>query len=138
MTKPELYNFIAAQKLGVLGSISPDDTPQAALVGIAVTQDLEIIFDTVGSSREYRNLTANPRASFVIGWTGEVTLQLEGEAFLPQGDALVRYKNVYFAKWPDGPGRQSWPGISYFVVRPIWIRYSDCDRNPPFIEEFTF
>jgi hypothetical protein len=25
--------------------------------------------------------------------------------------------------------------IAYFVVHPHWIRYSDCDQNPPFIQE---
>jgi len=29
-----------------------------------------------------------------------------------------------------------WPGIVYFVVRPVWIRYSDFDQNPPLIREF--
>ena len=32
----------------------------------------------------------------------------------------------------------SWVGITYFVVRAKWIRYSDYDQRPPFIEEFHF
>jgi hypothetical protein len=44
-------------------------------VGIAVSRKLEIIFDTVNSSRKYDNLPANQAASFVIGWEGEVTVQ---------------------------------------------------------------
>jgi hypothetical protein len=63
---------------------------------------------------------------------------LEGAAFQPTGPDLVRYQQVYFAAWPDGPDRLNWPGIAYFVVRPRWIRYSDFDRRPPLIEEFTF
>jgi len=138
MTKPDLFDFIQAQKLGVLGSISPDGAPQSSLVGIAVTPDLEIIFDTVKSSRKYRNLTANRACSFSIGWTGETTLQYEGRAIEPAGDELAHYQSVYFKKWPDGPDRLSWPGITYFVVRPKWIRYSNFDQRPPSIQEFTF
>jgi hypothetical protein len=107
-------------------------------VGIAVTPELEIIFDTVSSSRKYCDLLANPAASFVIGWEGEATVQYEGTAFQPNGAALARYQQVYFEAWPDGPERLSWPGIAYFVVSPRWIRYSDFNRRRPLIEEFSF
>ena len=138
MTRLELYNFMTAQKLGVLGYQAPDGAPRSALVGIGVTADLEIVFDTVSSSRKYASLRANPAASFVIGWAGEVTVQLEGRAFQPFGEELQRYQQVYFAAYPDGPERLSWPGIAYFVVRPNWVRFSDYDQRPPFIEEFSF
>ncbi len=138
MTRSELYQFIAKQSLAVVGSISPEGIPQSALVGVAVTEGLEIVFDTLNTSRKYRNLVCNTRASVVVGWEDETTVQLEGEAFLPEGEALMRYKSVYFSKWPDGPSRQSWPGLVYFVIRPRWIRYSDFNRQPPLIEEQTW
>jgi hypothetical protein len=138
MTKPDLVHFISKRKLGVLGYLSPQGVPRSALVGIAVTPELEIVFDTVSSSRKYGDLVANPAASFVIGWEGEVTVQYEGHVFLPTGADLARYQQIYFAAWPDGPERLSWPGLVHFVVSPRWIRYSDYDRRPPLIEEFTF
>jgi len=138
MTKTELFEFMTAQRLAVVGTISLEGEPQSALVGIAVTKELEIIFDTLDSSRKYKNLIADPRACLVIGWEGEKTVQFEGEAFLPKGEELHRYKEIYFSTWPDGPARQSWPGIAYFVVRPCWIRYSDFNQLPPMIEEQTF
>jgi hypothetical protein len=137
MTLADLFDFIDHQRLGVLATISPDAAPQSALVGIAVTRDLEIIFDTVASTRKYRNLLANPACSFAIGWAGEATVQYEGEARIPAPGDLARYQEIYFKKFPDGPSRLAWPGITYFVVRPRWIRYSDFDRNPPLIQEFT-
>jgi pyridoxine/pyridoxamine 5'-phosphate oxidase len=138
MTRFELYEFIAGHSLAVLGSISGEGMPQSALVGIAVTDELEIVFDTLNSTRKYRNLTVNANASLVIGWEGEKTVQFEGEASLPQSAELERYKKVYFAKWPDGPSRQNWPGLVYFVVRPRWIRFSDFDQRPPLIVENVF
>jgi pyridoxine/pyridoxamine 5'-phosphate oxidase len=138
MTKLELYRFLAAHALAVVGSISTEGAPQSALVGIAVTEDLEIVFDTLNTTRKYRNLTSNPKASVVVGWEGEKTVQFEGEAFLPEGEELARYKGVYFSKWPDGVDRQNWPGLVYFVVRPRWIRFSDFDQRPPLIEEMVF
>ncbi len=100
MTRTELYDFIAAHKLGVLGYLSEEGTSRSALVGIGITREFEIIFDTVNSSRKYRDLLANPAASFVIGWEGEVTVQYEGHAFLPTGADLARYQRIYFEAWP--------------------------------------
>jgi general stress protein 26 len=137
VTKADIYQFMSKQKLGVLGTLSSRGSPQSALVGIAVTPELEIIFDTVKSSRKFQNLMSNPVCSFVVGWTGELTVQHEGEAHQPEGAALAHYQEVYFARWPECRSHLSWPGITYFVVRPKWIRYSDFDQNPPFIEEFT-
>lgn len=136
--KLALYSFMSQQRYGVISSISEHRTPQSALVGIATSSDLEIVFDTVKSSRKYPNLIARPPCSFVIGgWAGEQTLQFEGIATEPKGPELERYQKIYFAAWPDGPARIAWPGIAYFVVRPRWIRYSDFDQTPPLIEEIT-
>jgi hypothetical protein len=133
-----LYDFIRAHRLGVLGYVTPQGAPRSALIGIAVTPELEIIFDTVNSSRKYGDLCANPAASFVIGWEGEVTVQYEGRAFQPTGAELAHYQQVYFAAWPECRDHLSWPGVAYFAVHPKWIRYSDYDQRPPLIEEFTF
>ncbi len=140
MTKAELYDFLTKWKLGVLGTTSRARTPQAALVGIAVTPKLEIVFDTVKGSRKYPNLIARPACSFVIGgWAvGEQTVQYEGVAEELKPPNRKRYLQVYFKAWPDGPARLSWPGLVHFVVRPTWIRYSDFDQRPPLVREFIF
>ena len=128
----ELVEFITACDLAVVSYLSAEGTPQSAVVAIAPTTDLEIVFDTVSSSRKYRNLKARPQCSIAM-WIGEVTLQYEGIAEEVEDD---RYKEAYFKKMPDGRDRLTWPGIAYFVVRPKWIRYSDFDARV--IEEFSF
>jgi hypothetical protein len=139
LTRTDLYNFITQSKLGVLGTIGGTGAPQSALVGIAVTEHLEIVFDTVKSSRKHANLIANPACSFAIGWAGEKTVQYEGEAEeLTEAKVRAKYQRVYFQAWPECRDHMSWPGITYFVVRPRWIRFSDYDQNPPLIQEFTF
>jgi len=140
MTESELYTFMAKQKLGVLATISQTASPESALVGIAITPQLEIVFDTVKSYRKYPNLITRPACSFVIGgWgSGEQTVQYEGRAEELKPPHLEHYLATYFQAWPDGPARMSWPGIVHFVVRPTWIRYSDFDQNPALIREFSF
>lgn len=134
-----LRAFMGRFRYGILSSTSKAGTPQSALVGIATTPELEIVFDTVKSSRKYSNLVERPACSFVVGgWESEQTVQFEGIALEPTSDELRRYQEAYFAVWPDGPARMSWPGIAYFAVRPRWIRFSDFDQNPRLIEERTF
>jgi hypothetical protein len=137
MDRASLHAFMTQHRYGVVSSMSRSGAPQSALVGIATTPDLEIIFDTVKTSRKYPNLIERSSCSFVVGWSGEQTVQFEGIAEEPRGPELKRCQEVYFAAWPDGPERMKWPGIAYFVVRPRWIRYSDYDQSPPLIEEFT-
>ncbi len=140
MTEPDLYAFLSKQKLGIFASISRTGVPQSALVGIAVTPQLEIIFDTTKDSRKYPNLIARPACSFVIGgWgTGEQTVQYEGIAEELRPPALARYQEMYFAAWPECRAHLSWPAIVYIIVHPTWIRFSDFDQRPPLIREFTF
>jgi pyridoxine/pyridoxamine 5'-phosphate oxidase len=130
----ELIEFIAACDFAVVSYLSAEGAPQSAVVGIAVTPALEIVFDTVASSRKYRNLKADPRCSIAM-WRGDITLQYEGTA---EETAADQYKEAYFKKMPDGRDRLSWPGITYFFVRPKWIRYSDFGARPRLIEEFSF
>ena len=138
MTQAGLFEFLAGQRLGVLGTIAPDGSPQSALVGIAVTDRLEIVFDTLRSTRKYRNMMANPTASFVMGWMSEITVQYEGEAREPEGAELAAYQAIYFIAWPECRAHLEWPGITHLVVRPKWARYSDYGQSPPLIQEFGF
>src|ERR1039458_8073456 len=136
-TQADLRAFIDSCELAVVSSLSPEGAPQSAVVAIAVTPELEIVFDTVDRSRKYGNLKARPQCSITV-WKGEVTAQYEGIAEEPTGEELIRYQEAYFQKLPDGRDRISWPGIAYFVVRPKWIRYADFKARPPLIEEHSF
>lgn len=137
MDRTAIYSFMAQQRYGVVSSIGATGTPQSALVGIATTPELEIVFDTVKTSRKYPNLTERPFCSFVIGWSGEQTVQFEGVAEEPGGRDLEHYQRIYFDAWPECLTHRSWPEIAYFVVHPRWVRYSDFDQTPPFVKEIT-
>jgi hypothetical protein len=123
--RDQLFRFLRAQRLGIVATISPAGDPQSAVVGIAVTDRLEIVFDTLSSTRKCENLRRLPKISVVTGWDQEITVQCEGVADEPSGTELERLKACYFGVYPDGVARQSWDGITYFRIRPTWIRYSD-------------
>lgn len=126
MTREQLVAFIRQHRWGVISSIAADGGgPQSAVVGVAVSDQLELVFDTLGSTRKAVNLRRDPRVSAVVGWDHEQTVQYQGLADEPDGRELERVQSCYFAQFSDGPTRLGWPGITYFRVRPTWIRFSD-------------
>ncbi|HVS98818.1 MAG TPA: pyridoxamine 5'-phosphate oxidase family protein [Puia sp.] len=138
MTERFIYEVIRKHRLAVLATTSMDLQPEAAVVGIAVTPGLEIVFDTVRSSRKYRNLVAQPRVAVVIGMKNEITTQYEGVAVELRGPEDDAYREAYYAVFPDGRERAAtWEGLVHFVVRPRWIRYSNYNE-PVQIEELRF
>jgi uncharacterized pyridoxamine 5'-phosphate oxidase family protein len=138
MTTSFLYEFISKRKYAVLSTVTAEGLPESALVGFVVTPDLKIFFDTVSSSRKYRNLANNPGLAFVIGWESEQTVQYEGSAKIPLPDELEELLPIYFHVFPNGRQRkENWKDLVYFSVEPKWIRYSDFG-DPSVIEELRF
>jgi general stress protein 26 len=139
MTRDTLLEFMRSEKYAVQTSVSAGGVPQAAVVGIAISDRFEIVFDTLATSRKAQNLRANPAVAFVIGGTrdgDERTVQYEGTADEPTGAELNRLLDIYYERFPDGPERRAWPGLIYVRVRPTWIRYSNFNSQLPEIIEF--
>jgi hypothetical protein len=138
MTRPELLRLMRAERHATVSSVSATGEPQAALVGVVVSEDLEIFFDTLETTRKAGNLRARPRAAVVLGSTAadaQVTVQLEGVADEPRGTDLERLKELYFERFHDGPTRQAWKGLIYVRIRPTWLRLSDYAQDPARIIE---
>lgn len=137
--KELIYQFISQNKLAVVSTIGKDGKPESALVGIAVSTSLEIIFDTVKTSRKYHNLLANKHVAVVVGWDNEATLQYEGETdVLGNDNDADNYRQIYYTAWPDGRQRaETWPGLVHVRIKPKWARYSNFNE-PVVIEEITF
>jgi general stress protein 26 len=133
--------FLRSHHHAVLASVAAQGEPQSALVEVALTDRLEIVFDTLNDTRKYANILADPRTSLVIGgWTegDERTVQYQGIADIPEGEELQRLQSVYFDVFPESRARLEWPNIVYVRLRPTWIRYCDYNSQPPLIEEIDF
>jgi general stress protein 26 len=119
MTKEFIYRCVKPHNLAVISTISKEQKPEAALVGFAVSDALEIIFDTVNTSRKYPNLLQNPLVAVVIGWDDETTIQLEGIASVLTGSDGERCKEINYGVYPDGRERaKTWPDIVHFKITP--------------------
>jgi uncharacterized protein YhbP (UPF0306 family) len=139
MTRSDLLDFMRQEK-HVVQATGNSAGPQAAVVGIVVSDAFEIVFDTLDTTRKARNLRLDPRIAFVVGGTGpkdERTVQYQGLVDEPTGAELTRLKQLYFSRFPDGPSRESWDGITYFRARPTWLRFSDYSKEPALIVEFS-
>jgi general stress protein 26 len=126
MNRHGLVSFIRRHRWGVVSSVSAaNQGPQSAVVGVAVSDQLELVFDTLASTRKAQNIRRDPRVSVVVGWDEEQTVQFEGTADEPQGAELAEAQRIYFARFPDGLTRLACPGLTYFRVRATWVRFSD-------------
>ena len=140
MQPADLLHFLRQHRLAAEASVSGPSGAQAAVVGFAISDDFEIIFDTLDSTRKVANIRQNPKVALVVGGFtpgDERTAQYEGLADEPAGAELERLAEVYYDVYPDGRARRSWPGLIYIRVRPTWIRYSDYSVDPPGIFEFA-
>ena len=140
-TRADILEFMRGHSLAVQASVSPSNSPQAAVVGFIVTDDFEMFFDTLDSTRKVSNLRQNVRIALVIGGLtdgDERTVQYEGVADEPKGLELERLKERYFVRFPDGRDRRTWPGLTYVRTRARWLRFSNFNQAPPEIVELNF
>lgn len=138
-SRDELLALMRSNRYAIEATVTMNSAPQAAVIGVAITDAFEIVFDTIGASRKAQNLRVNRRVALVLGncYDGdERTIQYEGLADEPAGEEQRRLKEIYFGVFPDGRDREKWPGLTYFRVTPTWIRYSNYNTNPPEIVEF--
>ena len=131
-SKVELLAYVRLHKLAVIATVAEGGAPQSALVGVGSTGELEIVFDTLSTTRKHRNLQRDPRIAVTFSGPGETTAQIEGIArpVSSRDAADAGYVDAYYAAWPDGRERASWPNLVYWRIVPRWARYSDFARGP--------
>ncbi len=138
MTKKDLLNFVRKHNLAVISTVSKKGFPEAAVIEFAETNNLEIIFDTMNSSRKYKNIKNSNKVAFVIGWDENITVQYEGEAFELEEKELEKYQAIYLKKIPEAKKWIYRSGIVFFKVKPTWIRSTNLNQHPWEIFEFNF
>jgi len=130
LTREILRDFMSRHRLAVIATASGDGQPEAALINIAVTPELDIIFETTSATRKFPNLEMNPRVSLVIGWQGDKTLQLDGMVEELESTAYEKLTPTFFSAFPEKSSHEYWPGNLYFRVRPYWFRLSAYGVSP--------
>lgn len=134
--KAAFISYINAVNAGVIATADRERGPESAFINLAVMPDMAIVFETLITSRKYRNLQRDPCASLVIGGQGKTTLQIEGLVDEPTGTLLDDVISTYYEACPQNASHRNWPGLTYLRLRPRWLRYSDYGL-PWKVEEYS-
>src|ERR1700685_3105857 len=128
--------YMRRHKLAVVATIGAGGAPQSALVGVGATDALEVVFDTLFTTRKHANLQRDRRIAVIFSGPDEQTLQYEGVALSVSVAAAQdeAYREAYYKAWPQGRQRANWQNLVYWRVVPRWARYSDYDRGPLIVE----
>lgn len=127
--KAKIIELVSGLNVGVISTVTEDGQPQGAVVEFAMTDDLEIVFNTFTTYRKYENLRKNPKTSFTIGWEHDVTVQYEGLSRELSGDEEKKYKEIFAQKYRNASKWDAFPETRYFAVKPTWIRYNDLNKQ---------
>ena len=136
----DLLAFLRSHRYAVQSSVSPQQTSQAAVVGVAVSDMFDVVFDTLRGSRKGRNLALNSAIALTFGSVAAEasrTVQMEGVADIIDPADHAALIAMYLAAFPDGRERQRQPDLIYVRVRPQWLRDSDYGVTPPRIDEWN-
>jgi len=125
--------FARANPLGVVATVGPDGTPEAALVDLITLDNGTVVFLAHRKARKVANLTSEGRVAMVIGTEGPVTLQVEGHARVVEGEEREAWAARTSAVHPGAHVDRD--DFALIVVVPLWLRYYDSSARPPYIEE---
>ena len=124
----QTVDFLRAHQHGVLSTVSPDGMPESAAIEYAVTDRLEIIFDTFNTYRKYKNIKLAPHVSFVV-FDENATVQYEGKAYEIEGDAILTFRRILYEQVPNAQKFAEQPETRFFKITPEWIRFRDYSVN---------
>ncbi len=100
--------------------------PESAVVGFAATLALELVFDTLDTTRKIANIPArSKRLGSDRHGTMTALCNTKAPPTNPHGRGFSeRVRSVYSEAFPDGPERLKWKGITYVRIRPSWLRFT--------------
>ncbi|MEK7152759.1 MAG: pyridoxamine 5'-phosphate oxidase family protein [Patescibacteria group bacterium] len=138
MDRRAILEFMGAYRLGVLSTINEHGEPEAAVVGISVHEGFMVVVATGHDTRKCRNIQRNGHIALVVGWDDEKTVQYEGRAHILEGEELRTWQSRHFAKRPESARYKDDPQERYILIEPTWLRYTDCNVRPWFVQEIPF
>jgi general stress protein 26 len=123
MTRDGFVAFVRDVGQGVVATVDAGGNPEAALVALAITDEAELVFDSLTTARKVRNIHDHHRVAVVVGWDEGVSVQVEGVAQVLSGDERTVYGEVYLSQFPGGRALDD--EFSIVRVVPDWLRYYD-------------
>lgn len=138
-SEAEIGQFLRTQRLCVVASLADDGRPQAATVAFSEHPGLELIIGTSQSSRKAANVARDGRVAIVVtDGDNRYTVQYEGLATEITKAELAPYEAAHFAKLPGSLPFKDLPDQIYILVKPLFVRFSDCNPYPWRLTEYRY
>ncbi len=131
--RDEALSFLVAHTTGTLATISSEGSPRARLVYYTCDDAFQVYFVTLANTRKVSDLTANPRAAFVVS-EPEIprTIQMEGTVTDLTDSAtndplLSDLVHTLMSNKQYGPplARFDTSTLKFYRITPTWVRYGD-------------
>jgi hypothetical protein len=125
----DAFNFLEQQQLGVISTITQDNTPESACVNYLPDRDWKIFVLTSSDSRKVQNIKNNNHTSFVVGVANTPnTTQIQADAQILE-DGSEEF-NLVLQKFKDSGRLNRDPiytvfGSSYVILKLniTWLRW---------------
>lgn len=138
MNLEDVKTFLTLSTTCVISTIGDSGQPEAATVGFSVDDELKVLIATNEKTRKAANLAENNKVALVVGFDGPKTVQLEGEVEkLDQTEYQDRI-NFHFEKVPSAKKFAGETGQNYYLITPIWLRFTDYTQDPAIFETRSF
>lgn len=137
-TKEQILDFLKSQPRMVLSTVSQKGKLVSAVVGFGQTDDFQLVFGTLIQSRKAQNILENENVSIVVGFDHNGTIQYEGLARKLEGAEIDKYAEYHYQKHPKSRQYKDQPGETYFLVEPVWLRFTEVAYEPWKTTELTF
>src|SRR5271165_7078524 len=114
LTPTELLSYMRAQPWAIEATVTPQGAPQAAVIGVAVTDRFELLLDTVTQSRKHQNLVKNPRVASLSAGSTSAPFNTKALPRFPRKRSCSTCRPTISTVSPTGPparlGRASCTG----------------------------
>jgi len=119
-----IYTFLERHPVGVLATISPDSTPEAAVIYFAVNDKFEFYFVTKTQTQKYKNMRLHPNVSLVsYDPFSQTTVQVHGRVTEVTSDSIKNSMLMTLEQLAAHGGASHKPPITkLFAGRPIVLR----------------
>jgi hypothetical protein len=135
MAPADLRAFLRAQQWAIEATVTVLGVPQAAVIDVAITDSLELIFDTLTTPRKHTTSSTTHGLHLLLVRVTHVRRRLRAWQIAQMALTWSGFEN-YLAQFADGRERTKLPTIANWRVRPTWIRFSDFNADPPVIIEW--
>lgn len=135
MNLENVKQFLGEFETCVLATVNGGEQPQAATVGFSADEDLKIMIATNEKTRKALNIAKNNRVALVVGFEGPKTLQFEGIASKVDRQEQSDRIELHFKKVPGAQRYAGESGQNYYLIDPMWLRFTDYTQPDSILEK---